>query len=399
MAARAGRPITVTAVSARDRTRDRGLSLDAMTWHDDPVALASDPDVDLVVELIGGEDGPAKALAEATLAAGKGFVTANKALIAHHGNALAITGLENDCALRFEAAVAGGIPIIKGLSEGLAANAVTRVYGILNGTCNYILTEMEQSGAAFADVLADAQELGYAEADPTFDVDGIDAAHKLAILTSVAFGTPIDFTTVKTEGIRNITPLDLEFAEELGFRIKLLGITARSGDSISQQVRPYLVAANTAIAGVNGVTNAVIVEGDAVGAAVLEGPGAGAGPTASAVVADIIDIARGNIHPILNPSGSASAASGADDEAEGRFYVRLEVEDRPGVLAQVTAALGDEDISMEELLQRQPESGSAAHLVMTTHETSEANLNRALDRIAKLAFVTEAPEVIRIESF
>ncbi|MFN3232160.1 MAG: homoserine dehydrogenase [Alphaproteobacteria bacterium] len=397
MAARAGRSLSVTAVSARDRSRDRGLSLDGLVWHDDAVSLAADPNVDLVVELIGGDEGPARALADATINAGKPFVTANKALIAKHGNALATAAVQAGAPLRFEAAVAGGIPIIKGLSEGLAANRISRVYGILNGTCNYILTEMEETGAAFGDVLADAQELGYAEADPTFDVDGIDAGHKLAILSCVAFGVPIDFDSVYCEGIRQVSPQDIEFAEELGYRIKLLGVTELSETGLSQRVHPCLVSRSSAIASVSGVTNAVVAEGDAVGEAVFEGPGAGAGPTASAVVADIIDIARGNIHPALSP-GEALPTVPVQDRI-GRYYLRLAVEDKPGALAQITATLSDQDISMEELLQRQPDRNGRASIVMTTHETVEAKMMQARDRIAKLAFITEPPDVIRIESF
>jgi len=401
LAGRTGRALQVAAVSARNRSRDRGVSLEGIAWHDDPVALAGDPSVDIVVELIGGQDGPARALAEAALSAGKPFVTANKALIAHHGNHLAQLAVDNGAALHFEAAVAGGIPIIKGLSEGLAANRISRVYGILNGTCNYILTEMEDSGSAFEDVLADAQALGYAEADPTFDVDGIDAAHKLAILTAVSFGVPIDFRAVYTDGIRSITPLDIEFAGELGYRIKLLGICEMTEFGIAQRVHPCLVDLETPIAHVDGVLNAVIAEGDFIGQAVFEGPGAGAGPTASAVVADIIDIARGNGHPILLPS--SDLAVGTDtfsmDQLEGRYYVRLAVEDKPGALARITAALSDEDISVEELLQRQPDDGGPVSVVLTTHEATEAKMMRAIGQVAKLAFVSEPPEVIRIESF
>ena len=401
LARRCGKVIEVTAVSARNRGRDRGVSIDGMHWHDNPVDLAADPAVDVVVELIGGEDGPAKALAEAALEAGKPFVTANKALIAHHGNALAALAAASGTALRFEAAVAGGIPIIKALSEGLAANRHTCVYGILNGTCNYILTEMEQTGRAFGDVLAEAQQLGYAEADPTFDVDGIDAAHKLAILTGVAYGVPLDFSAVYVEGLRHITPLDIEFAAELGYRIKLMGITEMTDQGISQRVHPCLVGLEEPIAHVMGVDNAVVVQGDAVGRTVYEGPGAGAGPTASAVLADILDIARGAASCPLVAMSDQKTDFMPMDAHEGRYYLRFAVSDQPGVLATVTAALSDEGVSVEELLQRPRDGGQGdvVDVVMTTHETGEAKLMRAVEQIAKLPVAIETPEVIRIEEF
>lgn len=400
LADRCGRPLQVTAVSARNRNRDRGVSIEGMHWHDNPVDLANDPAVDVVVELIGGEDGPAKALIEAALHAGKPAVTANKALIAHHGNALAALASAQGVALRFEAAVAGGIPIIKALSEGLAANRHIRVYGILNGTCNYILTEMEQTGRSFDDVLAEAQQLGYAEADPTFDVDGIDAAHKLAILTGVAYGVPLDFASVYTEGLRQITPLDIEFAAELGFRIKLMGVTVITEQGISQRVHPCLVGLDQPIAHVMGVDNAVVVEGDAVGRTVHEGPGAGAGPTASAVIADVLDIARGSASTPLTASQRDVAFVPMNDHETG-YYLRLCVRDEPGVLAEVTKVLSNEGVSVEELLQR-PREGTEKDMVdvvMTTHKTVEARLMRAVQQLAKLPFVIEHPEVIRIEEF
>lgn len=401
IAHRCGRPIQVTAVSARHPSRDRGVSLDGLKWHDDPVGLASDPNVDVVAELIGGSDGPAAELVKAALAAGKSVVTANKALIARHGPGLAELAAAKGAALRFEAAVAGGIPIIKSLSEGLAGNRLSRIYGILNGTCNYILTEMEETGRAFEDVLAEAQQLGYAEVDPSFDVDGIDAAHKLAILTSVAFGTGLDFASVFIEGIRRITPHDIEFAAELGYRIKLIGIATCTDTGVLQRVHPCLVGLDTAIAHVNGVYNAVVAEGDFVGQTVYQGRGAGAGPTASAVVADLVDIARGNTHPVLTPPVDAMRDTPrlAMDSNEGRFYVRLTVLDRPGVIAEVASALRDESVSMEELLQRPKGSGQPVSVVMTTHEVAEDKMMRALARIAKLPFTAEKPEAIRIETF
>ncbi len=401
IAHRCGREIRVTAVSARHKGRDRGIALDGIAWHDDAMALASDANVDVVVELIGGADGIAAELVEAALTAGKSVVTGNKALIARHGPRLAALAEKQGAALRFEAAVAGGIPIVKALSEGLAGNSLSRIYGILNGTCNYILTEMEYTGRAFGDVLAEAQQLGYAEADPSFDVDGIDTAHKLAILASVAFGTPLDFEAIFIEGIRQVTPLDIEFAAELGYRIKLIGIATHGEKGLLQRVHPCLVAADTAIAAVGGVFNAVVAEGDFVGQTVYQGRGAGAGPTASAVAADLIDIAQGHTHAVLSPpvAGPGKTKHLTMDGNEGRYYVRLSVDDQPGVIAEIAAALRDESVSMEELLQRPNGSGQPVSFVMTTHEVAEAKMMRALAKIAKLPFIAEKPEVIRIETF
>ena len=314
--ARAGRPIAVTAVSARDRSKDRGVAVTGLRWYDDPVALAGDPGVDVVVELIGGSDGPARALAEAAIGAGKPLVTANKALLAVHGAALARLAEERGVTLKFEAAVAGGIPAIKALREGLAGNRISNVAGILNGTCNYILTQMRERGREFADVLADAQKLGYAEADPSFDIDGVDAAHKLAILAALAFGRPVSFDDVHVEGIRRISALDIAFATELGYRIKLLGIARQTEAGIETRVHPCMVPQTAPIARVDGVFNAVVAEGDFVGRVMLEGRGAGAGPTASAVAADLIDIARGRVHPGLGRGGrgAVEGAVGADEQ-------------------------------------------------------------------------------------
>ncbi|MCK8784238.1 homoserine dehydrogenase [Roseomonas sp. NAR14] len=399
---RAGRHLAVTAVSARDRRRDRGLALDGLRWHDDPVALAADPGVDVVVELIGGSEGPARALVEAALAAGKPVVTANKALLAVHGAQLAETAAARGAPLAFEAAVAGGIPAIKALREGLAANRLSRVAGILNGTCNYILTVMRAEGREFAEVLAEAQRLGYAEADPSFDIDGIDAAHKLAILAAIAFGRPVDLGAVHVEGIRDVTALDIRLAEELGFRIKLLGIARRTeagpGAGIETRVHPCMVPCDAPIARVDGVFNAVVAEGDAVGRVVLQGRGAGAGPTASAVVADLIDIARGRHTPVWGAEALASIPSVPMARHVGPYYLRLMVVDRPGVIADVTSILRDHRISLESLLQRGRAPGEAVPVVLTTHECEEAAMRSALERIAALDAVLEKPALIRIES-
>lgn len=399
IAARAGRAIAVTAVSARDRTRDRGMDLSGLRWYDDPVALAGDANVDVVVEVIGGSEGPAKALVEAAIAAGKPVVTANKALLAVHGAALATAAEKAGVILAFEAAVAGGIPAIKALREGLAGNRISRVAGILNGTCNYILTVMRERGREFAEVLADAQKLGYAEADPAFDVDGIDAAHKLAILAALAFGRPVDFDSVYVEGIRRISALDIAFANELGYRIKLLGIARATEAGIETRVHPCMVPQSAPIARVDGVFNAVVAEGDFVGRVMLEGRGAGAGPTASAVVADLIDIARGRATPVWGAaSGALSAAPSVPMSAHvGAYYLRLMVVDRPGVIADVTAVLRDAGISLESMLQRGRSPGEAVPVVMVTHETGEASMRAALERIAALGAVLEPPALIRIE--
>ncbi|MBN8889606.1 MAG: homoserine dehydrogenase [Rhodospirillales bacterium 70-18] len=399
IAARAGRPIAVTAVSARDRTRDRGVSLAGLRWYDDPVALAADPAVDVVVEAIGGSEGSARALVQAALAAGKPVVTANKALLAVHGAALAEQAERAGVALAFEAAVAGGIPVIKALREGLAGNRISRVAGILNGTCNYILTVMRERGREFAEVLTDAQKLGYAEADPAFDVDGIDAAHKLAILAALAFGRPVDFGAVHVEGIRRVSALDIAFATELGYRIKLLGIARRTEAGIEARVHPCMVAHTAPIARVDGVFNAVVAEGDFVGRVMLEGRGAGAGPTASAVVADLIDIARGRFTPVWGAAASALSDAPSVPMAAhvGAYYLRLMVVDRPGVIADVTAELRDAGISLESMLQRGRSPGEAVPVVLVTHETNEAAMRAALARIAGLDAVLEDPALIRIE--
>lgn len=399
IARRAGRAVQVTVVSARDASKDRGVDLSGIKWADGPLALAEDDEVDVVVELIGGSDGVAKDLCEAALTNGKHVVTANKALIAHHGQSLATLAEEKGAALAFEAAVAGGIPILKGLREGLAANAISRVYGILNGTCNYILTEMRDTGRAFDDVLAEAQAEGYAEADPSFDIDGVDAAHKLAILASLAFGTQVDFDTVHVEGIRHVASEDLAFAKELGFGIKLLGIATEGPNGVEQRVHPCMVPVEAPINHVDGVFNAVVAEGDFVDRVQMEGRGAGAGPTASAVVADIIDIARGNTVPAFaRPASSLNAPRPVPMSSHrGAYYMRFEVVDKPGVFAGIAQALGAHNVSMESIIQRTRDPGEPVPVVMTTHDTLESDMNAAAEAIAALDAVVMAPRIIRIE--
>jgi homoserine dehydrogenase len=361
--------------------------------------MAADPEVDVVVELIGGAEGVARGVVETALDHGKPVVTANKALMARHGTELARRAEAKGVALAFEAAVAGGIPIIKALREGLAGNRFTRIYGILNGTCNYILTTMRESGREFGDVLAEAQKLGYAEADPSFDIDGVDAAHKLAILTSAAFGSEVDFTGVHVEGIRHITALDIEYADELGYRIKLLGLTRLTDRGVEQRVHACMVPLATPIAHVEGVFNAVVAEGDFVGTVVLQGRGAGAGPTASAVAADLVDIAAGRRTPTFAVPVEALQKRPASPmlHHHGAYYVRLMVVDRPGVIADIAAALRDEQVSLEAMIQRGRAPGEAVPVVLTTHLTEEAGMRRALERIGKLDTVLEPPRMIRIE--
>tara|TARA_B100001939_G_scaffold328893_1_gene324620 strand:- start:2050 stop:3342 length:1293 start_codon:yes stop_codon:yes gene_type:complete len=400
IAARCGRPIEIVAVAANNRHRDRGVDISGYRWVDNALDFAEQDDVDLVVELIGGSDGVAKELAQKTLQAGKSFVTANKALIAHHGTMLARTAHENGAALRFEAAVAGGIPIIKSIGEGLAANRLNRVYGIMNGTCNYILTQMEAKGESFEDVLSEAQLLGYAEADPTFDVDGIDTAHKLAILSSVAFGVETDFDNIYTEGIRHIAAVDIDYADEIGYRIKLLGISSYSEGKLEQRVHPVLVQKNLPIAQVSDAFNAIVAEGDFIGRTFYEGQGAGEGPTASAVVADLVDIARGhNGAAFFVPADKLVKAEPVlIDDHEGAYYMRLHVAEKPGVIADITSILKEQNVSLDVMLQKGHELDGSVYVVMVTHKTRENVLMQALNKIDALPIVLEKPVAIRIEN-
>jgi len=399
LAERCGRPLAVTAVSARERGRDRGSPLAGMAWYDDAVEMAREADAEVVVELIGGADGVARAVIEAALERRRHVVTANKALLALHGTELALKAERAGVALSYEAAVAGGIPIVKALREGLAANRIERVYGILNGTCNYILTDMRRHKREFAAALADAQRLGYAEADPGIDVDGIDAAHKLAILASLAFGTQVDFGGVYREGIRHVSPLDIAYAEELGYRIKLIGSARLTPHGLEQRLHPCMISLETPLAHVEGVLNAVVAKGDFVETTEYEGRGAGAGPTASAVVADLMDIALGRRTPTFGvPASELKAAPRSPMERHtGAYYVRLMVVDRPGVIADVAAALRDQAVSMEAMIQRARAPDEPVPVVLTTHETEEARMTRALAEIARLDTVREPPRMIRIE--
>ncbi|MFN3130804.1 homoserine dehydrogenase [Roseibium sp.] len=404
---RTGRSLTVTAVSARNRTRDRGIDTSGFTWFDEPVAMANEAELDIFVELIGGEDGPAEQSVRAALSRGVHVVTANKALIAKHGVDLARVAEENNACLNYEAAVAGGIPIVKTMRESLAGNEVSRVYGILNGTCNYILTRMEAEGISFEDCLADAQRLGYAEADPTFDIEGNDTAHKLAILTSLAFGTEIDADSIFMEGITSITTADIQAADELGFRIKLLGVAQRTDTGIEQRVHPTMVPKSSAIARIDGVLNAVAVDGDYVGEIVLVGPGAGGNATASSVVADITDIARGDETPVLGmPATDLVPYERARMRLhEGGYYIRLSVYDRPGAFGEIARCMGDAGISLESIVQkraaaedRDRDSADAPQpVILITYETTEIAIKEALDVVMSKGVVAEQPQMIRIE--
>lgn len=403
--ARAGRRIEVVAVSARERSKDRGVDLSPYAWEDDMTAFAGRDDVDVVVELVGGSDGPALALARKALAGGKGLVTANKAMVAHHGLELARLAEDRGVPMRYEAAVAGGIPVIKGLGEGAAANRIERIYGILNGTCNYILSEMETTGRDFGEVLADAQALGYAEADPAFDIEGVDAAHKLAILASVAFGTELDFAAVDTSGITRIRSADIAQARALGYVIRLLGISDcdESGGErrLFQRVAPCLVPRSHPLASVDGPTNAVVAEGNHVGRLLFEGAGAGDGPTASAVVADLIDIARGNATPPFSlPVASLEASKPADPgNRRSRAYLRFMVADRPGVLAEITAAMRDAGVSIESMIQQgHPDDtdGDPVLVTMVTHEGPESSVTAALNVLDGSPSLVEEPLVMRL---
>ncbi|MCX2697669.1 MULTISPECIES: homoserine dehydrogenase [Ochrobactrum] len=402
-----GKQVIVTAVSARDRTRDRGVDLGGIEWFDDPVELSKSAGIDVFVELIGGDEGPAKASVEAALRAGHHVVTANKALLAKHGVALAEIAEEKGVLLNFEAAVAGGIPVIKAMRESLTGNTVSRVYGIMNGTCNYILTRMWEEGISFEDCLADAQRLGYAEADPTFDIEGNDTAHKLALLTSLAFGTRIAADDIYLEGISNISLADIRAADELGYRIKLLGVAQKTDTGVEQRVHPTMVPTSSVIAQVHGVTNAVAIETDLLGELLLSGPGAGGNATASAVIGDLADIAKsrpgfqhgpvfGTPAKALQPYKRAKMRKHA-----GGYFIRLTVYDRIGAFAAIAKRMAENDISLESIVQRplmdSDVSDGIKTVILVTHETTEAAVKKALDAILKDDHLVNKPQMIRIE--
>jgi len=402
---RAGRGIVVDFIATLDADAAANLGIENVRLTDDAFAVVNDPDIDIVVELIGGYS-PAKELVLKAIENGKHVVTANKALIAMHGDEIFAKAQEKGVVVAFEAAIAGGIPIIKALREGLAANRIEWLAGIINGTGNFILTEMRDKGRSFDDVLAEAQELGYAEADPTFDVEGIDAAHKLTILSSIAFGIPLQFDKTYTEGISKITLEDVAFAEELGYRIKHLGVARRTEAGVEQRVHPTLIPKSRLIANVNGVMNAVLVKGDAVGATLYYGAGAGDEATGSAVIADIIDVTRTLTtdpenrvpHLAFQPNELADIPVVGMDAVETAFYLRMTAKDQAGVLAEVTRILGDKNISIEAFIQKQPEhDGDDANIILLTHRVNEGDMNSALEQIEALDVITGSVMRIRVE--
>jgi len=403
---RVSRPLEVVGVSAQSQSKDRGVDISQFEWFDDPVTLAGSADIDVFVELIGGEEGVSKTSVEAALSRGINVVTANKALLAHHGGELALLGEQNGANILFEAAVAGGIPIVKAMRESLSGNAFGRVYGILNGTCNYILSRMEREGSNFADVLADAQKLGYAEADPSFDIGGVDTAHKLALLTSLAYGTKVDFSSIYIEGIETITSADIEAASDFGYRIKLLGVSQKTETGIEQRVHPTLVPKGSAIAEVGDVFNAVVVEGDFVGEVMLVGRGAGAEPTASAVVGDIIEVARGDtVATFGRPASTLTSYEPAGMRAhEGGYYVGLMVLDRPGAMAAIAKRMADQNISLDSIRQRSRSPtretdmpAKPVPIMLITHETTEISVRAAIEEIERDGHITGRAQMIRIE--
>lgn len=395
--ARTGRAIVISAVSARDKSKDRGIPLDAYGWEEDPVALAKRADVDVFVELIGGEEGPAKNAVEAALLAGKDVVTANKALLAIHGHALAEAAESAGRVLRYEAAVAGGIPVIKALFEGLAGNDVTRVMGVMNGSCNYILTRMEDAGLSYDEVFAEADALGYLEADPQLDVGGIDAAHKLAILSSLAFGTKVNFDGITLEGIDRVSIDDIRAAADMGYKIKLLGVAQQTARGLEQRMQPCLVPATSPLGQLQGGTNMVVLEGDAVDQIVLRGPGAGEGPTASAVLSDVCDLARGFKGAVFGqPAGTLKTATPARSTLPASYYLRMALEDKPGALAKIATVLGEAGVSIDRMRQYGHDEPSAPVLIVT-HKTTPDAIQHAMDAMGTTGVLSGTPVALRIE--
>lgn len=397
LAARAGRPIEITAVCARDRTRNRGVDLSEYGWESDASALARREDVDLFVELMGGHDGAALDATRAALAAGHDVVTANKAMLAHSGQDLAESAEAAGLCLRFEAAVAGAVPAVKVLTESLAGNRIERVMGVMNGTCNYILTRMQSAGLSYDAVFAEAEKLGYLEADPTLDVGGIDAGHKLALLSAIAFGTRVDFAGMRLEGIQKITIEDITRAADMGYRIKLLGVAQRTGRGLEQRMTPCLVPADSPLGQLENATNMVVIEGDASGRITLQGAGAGEGPTASAVMSDIIDIARGQrLSTFGQPAASLAAAPPAQSAAPAPYYLRLNLLDKPGALAKIATILGENGISIDRMRQY-GHAEQQAPVLIVTHRTTRADLDAALASFPPTGVLAEEPVAIRIE--
>ena len=395
---RTGRDIVVTAVSARSRSKDRGVDLSGFAWEDDPVALAKRDDVDIFVELMGGHEGPAKDATEAAIAAGKDVVTANKAMLAVHGQSLALAAEAAGQVIRFEAAVAGGIPVVKALTEGLAGNKINRVLGVMNGSCNYILTRMENAGLSYAEVFAEANALGYLEADPNLDVGGIDAAHKLALLAAIAFGTEVDFDSVVLEGIEAVTIEDIHAAADMGYRVKLLGVAQMTGRGLEQRITPCLVPVSSPLGQLEGGTNMVILEGDDSGQIVLRGAGAGEGPTASAVMSDVLDLARGlRLKTFGQPATTLVKALPATTATPASFYLRLQLLDKPGALAKVAAVMGEAGVSIDRMRQYGHDAGKAPVLIVT-HKTTRAAIDQVVLDFNQTQVVEAPPVALRIET-
>ncbi len=398
IAARTGRRVMISAVSARDRQKNRDADLSAYSWETDPVALARRPDVDVLVEVMGGHDGPAKAATEAAIAAGKDVVTANKALLAHHGHALALAAEAQGRVIRFEAAVAGGIPVIKALTEGLAGNQIRRVMGVMNGTCNYILTRMQSAGLPYDQVFEEARQLGYLEADPNLDVGGIDAGHKLSLLAAIAFGTRVSFDAVELEGIGAVSIDDITLAADMGYRIKLLGVAQMTGRGLEQRMTPCLVPADSPLGQLQGGTNMVVLEGDSVGQIVLRGPGAGEGPTASAVMGDVIDIARGLRLPTFGqPAATLAEPTAAKAATPAPYYLRMTLLDKPGALAKIATCLGEAGVSIDQMRQY-GHQGVNAPVLIVTHKASRDDIDHAAGLFAGTGVLVGAPVVLRIEA-
>ncbi|OYW27415.1 MAG: homoserine dehydrogenase [Caulobacter sp. 12-67-6] len=394
----AGDSAVVTAVSARSKSRPRTIDISGLTWFDDPVALAGSPDIDLFVELVGGSDGPAKAAVETALKAGKPVVTANKALIAEHGAELAALAEAQGVPLLFEAAVMGGVPAVKMMREAMVGDDIDSVAGILNGTCNFILSEMEKTGRSFADVLREAQALGYAEADPTMDVGGFDAGHKITILAALAFGCAPNFAAAEIEGIEAVELLDIKLAKDLGYRIKLVASAARTEDGVAVKVHPSLAPLEHPLAQAGGALNALFIEGRRVGRIFVQGPGAGAGPTAAAVAADIADVMTGAVRPVFQaPSGNLKPFIAVDpSRTVGKAYLRIMVRDEPGAIAAISETLAECGVSIDSFLQKPVEGAGGVPIVLVTHATPESNLLDAITRIEKLRAVLERPRLLRV---
>jgi len=397
IAARTGRPVVITAVSARDRSKNRDADLSGYAWETDPVALATRADVDVFIELMGGHEGAAKNATEAALKAGKDVVTANKAMLAHHGQALAELAEGAGRVIRFEAAVAGGIPVIKALTEGLAGNAIRRVMGVMNGTCNYILTRMETAGLPYDTVFEEARQLGYLEADPNLDVGGIDAGHKLAILAAIAFGTKVSFDNVVLEGIGRISIDDIRRAGDMGYKIKLLGVAQMTGRGLEQRMTPCLVPSSSPLGQLQGGTNMVVIEGDSVGQIVLRGAGAGEGPTASAVMGDVMDLARGLHLPTFGqPAASLAEPIPAAVSAPAPYYLRLHLQDKPGALAKVATVLGDAGVSISRMRQY-GHADTTAPVLIVTHKTTRDAIDLAIGGLPATHVVEGEAVALRIE--